>query len=71
MSRRETQSAQWLRSSRCEAGTCAEVKFEADEVLLRNSTRPEVVVRLTGEEWQAFLAGVVAGDFEQRSVQAA
>lgn len=70
MSRRETESAQWRRSSKCEAGTCAEVKFEAGEVLLRNSTQPEIVVRLTDEEWRVFRAGVAAGDFDERPARA-
>jgi uncharacterized protein DUF397 len=65
MSRRETESNQWRRSSKCEAGTCAEVKVDGEDVLIRNSTRPEVIVRLTAVEWRAFLAGVAAGDFDQ------
>ncbi|MEV0270977.1 DUF397 domain-containing protein [Hamadaea sp. NPDC050747] len=67
MSRRETEPTQWRRSSRCEAATCAEVSFEGSDVLIRSSLAPETVVRLTGEEWQAFRDGVVAGDFDERS----
>lgn len=66
MSKRETESTGWRRSSKCEAGTCAEVKFADDGVLMRSSLAPETMIRLTAREWDAFLAGVVAGDFDDR-----
>jgi hypothetical protein len=54
----------WRRSSLCSDTTCVEVMHDRDgEVLLRNSRRPEAVVRLTAAEWSAFRKGVTSGDF--------
>jgi hypothetical protein len=65
MSKREAEPSQWRRSTACEAGTCAEVKFDGDDVLLRSSLNPDATIRLTAEEWRVFRAGIVAGEFEQ------
>lgn len=54
--------AEWRRSSHCSTGECAEL-LEGEHVHLRNSQRPDVVVTFTREEWEAFAAGVKAGEF--------
>jgi hypothetical protein len=56
-------SPAWRKASFCAASECAEVAAEDDEVLLRSSRAPTVVVRLTSAEWQAFTKGVRAGEF--------
>ena len=56
----------WRRSSRCEGGACLEVAVDGEQVLLRSSTRPGVVVSLTAAEWDAFIGGVQDGDAEFR-----
>lgn len=63
MSWRESGGEEWRRSRRCESAACAEVKVDGDGVLIRSSEEPERTVRLTAAEWEAFRAGVVAGDF--------
>jgi hypothetical protein len=54
----------WRKSRRCSTGTCVEVRREAESYLVRDSKDPAgPVLRFTGEEWDAFVAGVNAGDF--------
>jgi hypothetical protein len=53
----------WLRSRACADGACAEVGRSGDEVFVRNSQRPAEVTRFTIDEWEAFSAGITAGDF--------
>jgi len=55
----------WRKSSKCANGTCVEVaKVDADTYLIRDSKRPEApALSFTGEEWDAFVAGVQAGEF--------
>lgn len=55
----------WIRARRCEGGACAEVARDGRDVLLRSSLAPDVVVRLTREEFEAFRLGVLAGDFKE------
>ena len=53
----------WYRSNACADSSCAEVAMSCDEVLVRNSQRPNEVTRFTIEEWKALTAGIRAGDF--------
>lgn len=53
----------WVKSNRCEASSCVEVAYVANEILVRSSdTSP--VLRFTPEEWVAFVGGVRDGDFD-------
>jgi hypothetical protein len=55
----------WKRSSFCAARDCVEFSTHADgTVVLRNSTKPARVVRYTTAEWEAFVSGVKAGEFD-------
>lgn len=60
----------WRRSTHCAAGTCVEVAIErvADtvtQVLVRDSKNPHrEPLAFTGPEWEAFVAGVKAGEFD-------
>lgn len=53
----------WRTASFCQSGECAEVAEEGAEVLLRSTRAPDIVVRLTGAEWQALTKGITAGEF--------
>lgn len=52
----------FTRSSFCEASACVEVE-RGDQVIVRNSTQPDVQVTFTAEEWRIFLQGVKADEF--------
>ncbi|WP_250214128.1 DUF397 domain-containing protein [Acrocarpospora catenulata] len=46
---------------------CVEVAFVLDEILVRDSKdRRGPVLRFTRSEWEAFLAGTRAGEFDLR-----
>lgn len=54
----------WVRPSRCGNTNCVEVAKDGDEVLIRDSKHPEQApLRFTRAEWDAFTAGVRAGEF--------
>lgn len=53
----------WRRSSTCESGTCIEVADDGSAVYLRNS-QSGLIIHATRAEWEAFRAGVIAGDFD-------
>ena len=53
----------WRKSRDCADGQCVEVAIIDDTVLVRNSDRPDDVVRFTAAEWRAFLSGVGRGQF--------
>lgn len=53
----------WRRSSSSESGTCIEVADDGGQVYLR-STQSGVIVHATRSEWEAFLAGAKAGEFD-------
>lgn len=58
--------ATWTRSSACspDHGTCVEVAPGVSGVAVRDSKDPEgAVLHFTDSEWNAFLAGVGAGQF--------
>ena len=60
-------TVRWIKSSASTGnGACVEVaSVKEDEILVRNSKRPEgPVVPFTKAEWVAFLAGVKAGEFD-------
>jgi hypothetical protein len=52
----------WYRA--CEAPGCAEVATRGDDVMLRSSLSPEVVLVLARAEWREFLAGAKGGLFD-------
>jgi hypothetical protein len=54
----------WRRSGRCSTGSCVEVAKVGTGFLVRDSKDPDSAhLSFTGEEWDAFVAGVKAGDF--------
>jgi Domain of unknown function (DUF397) len=58
--------AMWRKSSRSGANGCVEVALDPAEVAVRDSKhRDGPVLRFDAHEWEAFLAGVRNGEFEQ------
>lgn len=60
-------NASWTKSTKCDnsSGNCVEVAFLDNIVAVRNSTEPLGPTLLhTRPEWEAFLAGVRAGEFD-------
>lgn len=56
----------WRRSSACAAADCVEVAWASGTVMVRNSSAPAgSMVSYSREEWQAFVAGVKQGEFDQ------
>jgi hypothetical protein len=55
----------WRRSSRCESGHCVEAARQDREVAMRNSTVPDLHLRLSVEAWDAFVADLRAGTFDR------
>jgi hypothetical protein len=58
----------WRISSLCDSGACVGVARQGDFVLIGNTNDPEVPAsRFTRQEWNAFVAGVKLGDFDELS----
>lgn len=56
----------WRKSSASGAGNCAEVAFDGDAVLLRNSQHPSgPMLSFSHSEWDAFLTGARDGEFDR------
>lgn len=47
----------WHVGRQCESGACVEVGVLGEDVMLRSSQAPDVVLTITRAEWQEFLAG--------------
>jgi len=58
------ESPAWQRGTKCEGGACVEVAAQGDLVLMRSSQDPGTTVRISRDEWRAFLAGVKEGAFD-------
>lgn len=64
MDRRHPEYA-WRRSRQCGSGACVEVAESGGSYLVRDSKNPTgPVLAFTRAEWDAFQAGVRAGDFD-------
>lgn len=58
-------SIQWLRSSRCDTGSCLEAAHIDGMIAIRDSKVVDgPVLTFTPEEWAAFVAGVRGGEFD-------
>jgi uncharacterized protein DUF397 len=58
-----TERLLWRKSSMCGNTTCVEVARGDDEVFVRDSKNPEVVLAFSPQEWEAFLDGAAKGEF--------
>lgn len=61
---------EWKRSSACatdhQTGNCVEVHWaESGGVIIRSSTNTARDIEVTADEFEAFKAGVIAGDFDR------
>lgn len=57
----------FIKSTFCGGGDgCVEVAMRADSVTVRGSDEHGAVLRFTPREWEQFIAGVKAGEFDQR-----
>lgn len=54
----------WMKAKRCEALACVEVNAEYGNIGVRNSKVPGESVWFDSEEWDVFIEGVKAGDFD-------
>ena len=61
----------WRKTVRSDQGNCVEVAFAADGTVgIRNSKNPAGAVLEFGPgEWDAFIAGAQAGEFNRDSAQ--
>lgn len=54
----------WVKA-KCETNLCVEaVAIGEGTVAIRSTLAPSDILRVTREEWDAFVAGVKAGDFD-------
>lgn len=56
--------AHWRTSSFCSSSACLQIRRDGDRIAIRNTTRPEVVIVATPEEFRAWLDGARAGEFD-------
>jgi Domain of unknown function (DUF397) len=57
--------AAWRRSTESKSGGCVEVAFVDGGVAVRDSSDPDgPVLEFTPVEWEAFIGGVLLGEFE-------
>ncbi|MFE3828831.1 DUF397 domain-containing protein [Streptomyces sp. NPDC059092] len=58
---------QWRKSSKssnAEDSNCLELARQGDEILMRESDNPNVVIRTTRAKLRAFLGGAKEGEFD-------
>jgi len=65
MSKALSLAPSWRRSTRCESGHCVEVARQGRDVAMRNSTVPDLHLRLSEAAWDAFIADLRAGQFDR------
>ena len=68
---RRTKQPLWRKASFCQSGECVEVAQRNDMIVLRSSNGPRGIslgarrrVQYTTQEWQTFIRGVKAGEFD-------
>ena len=61
----QTEQPAWHKSSFCASGECVEVAAHSGMIVLRDSKEPSGgMLRYTTEEWQSFVKGIKAGEFD-------
>jgi Domain of unknown function (DUF397) len=68
---RQTKQAVWRKASFCASSECVEVAQRNGMIILRSSNGPRGIsvgprrrVQYTTQEWQTFVSGVKAGEFD-------
>lgn len=59
---------EFKKSSFCGVGACVQIKVGGDEITVRHSKKPEVILRFSKKEWRAFIAGVKNGEFDFQKI---
>lgn len=54
----------WIKSSFSTIGDCVEVKGGDKIIRIRDDKRPDTIVIVSTDDWQAFIDGVKAGEFD-------
>ena len=63
-----TRQPDWRKASFCASGECVEVTQQNGMILLRDSKKPRSRPQhYTAEEWQSFVRGIKAGEFDDLS----
>jgi Domain of unknown function (DUF397) len=61
----QAQQPAWRRATWCQSGECVEVAQQNGVIVIRDSKRPSRrPLRYTAEEWNSFIRGVKAGEFD-------
>lgn len=60
----QTEHSSWRRASFCASNECVEVAPHNGMIIMRNSTEPHGQVMYTAAEWQSFVLGIKAGEFD-------
>jgi predicted secreted Zn-dependent protease len=55
----------WQKSSYSQQGNCIEIARHGPDVIIRDTDNPANFITVTAADWQAFLAGVKADEFDQ------
>lgn len=53
----------WVKSGRCDGGSCFEARVENGRVHVRNNQEPDKMLVLTLEQWNALQDEIAAGSF--------
>lgn len=62
---RQTGQPAWRKASFCASGECVEVAQRDGMIVLRDSKDPRgSMLHYTAEEWQSFVRGIKAGEFD-------
>lgn len=64
---RESAAPTWQRARRCDAGHCVEIAHHDGQVLVRDSKDPDRVLTFSGQEWAAFMDGVLTSGFVEHA----
>lgn len=57
----------WRRARACADNQCVEIAHHDGKVLIRDSKNPGRVLTFGGQEWAAFLDGVLTSGFVERA----
>jgi hypothetical protein len=54
----------WQKGRPCDGGACVEIAVADGQVLVRSSVNPGLLISLSRDEWQEFLASAREGWFD-------
>jgi hypothetical protein len=62
--REPAEALTWHQGRPCHEGGCVEIAVTGEDVLVRTTVFPDAPIRLTRDEWSAFLASAKEGHFD-------